>query len=458
MEEGLAKILALAALKKGGGGGGGSVNSVNGKTGNVTLTAADFDIYRVVYTVNLDTNTCTCNKTANEIFTAMQSGKSVEAALVDVDSGYTIAHLSSVLSGGAILIWSAHGYSTNHAKLYVLYHIVANNAASIQVIDLKNTPAELGFGYATCDTYAASEATIIKYELSEGGIVAIKFNRDVPAGATLNISSTGAKAIYYRGLPITNGVIKADDTVTFIYSTYYHVLSIDHEAPVKSVNGRTGYVDLDDTYLGLTDTLAFETLLNSTEAVAIPIVLSNQNTVMIPDGDLGPEWIRGMVVSNRKVLFGTVVSDGNNGFEPDGRVFEIDSQGSGTTGQLDLHCIKDGILYQITMNYGTRYTGTITETNLAQTEVTVSDAGAVTQECADNTIYTFTGALTSLTLTQATGAREYVIIFTTGSTAPTVTFPSGVVFPDTLTIEANKRYEVSVRDGYAVAQSWAVSR
>lgn len=93
----------------------------------------------------------------------------------------------------------------------------------------------------------------------------------------------------------------------------------------------------------------------------------------------------------------------------------------------------------------------------AITEVTVSDAGAVSQACADNTIYTFTGALTSLTLTQASGAREYLVIFATGSTAPTVTFPSGVAFPDTLTIEANKRYEVSVRDGYAVAQSWAVS-
>ena len=93
----------------------------------------------------------------------------------------------------------------------------------------------------------------------------------------------------------------------------------------------------------------------------------------------------------------------------------------------------------------------------APSEVTITTAGAVTQECADNTIYTFTGALTSLTLTQATGAREYLVILTTGSTAPTVTFPSGVAFPDTLTIEANKRYEVSVRDGYAVCASWAVS-
>ncbi|MBQ1716594.1 MAG: hypothetical protein II025_01700, partial [Ruminococcus sp.] len=93
----------------------------------------------------------------------------------------------------------------------------------------------------------------------------------------------------------------------------------------------------------------------------------------------------------------------------------------------------------------------------AATEVTNAASGAVSQACEDNTIYTFTGSLTSLTLTEASGAREYIVIFTTGSTAPTVTFPSGVAFPDTLTIEANKRYEVSVRDGYAVAQSWVVS-
>lgn len=93
----------------------------------------------------------------------------------------------------------------------------------------------------------------------------------------------------------------------------------------------------------------------------------------------------------------------------------------------------------------------------APAEVTVTTAGAVSQACENNTIYTFTGELTSLTLTEASGAKEYIVIFTTGSTAPNVTFPSGVEFPSSLTIEASTRYEISVRDGYAVAQSWAVS-
>jgi hypothetical protein len=94
------------------------------------------------------------------------------------------------------------------------------------------TPAKLGQGYAVCSTAAATAAkvaSISSYALVAGGIVAIKFAEDVPANATLNITSKGAKAIYYRGSPITAGVIKAGDTVTMIYSTYYHVLSIDRD-------------------------------------------------------------------------------------------------------------------------------------------------------------------------------------------------------------------------------------
>lgn len=92
------------------------------------------------------------------------------------------------------------------------------------------SPAKLGQGYAVCSTAAATAAkaaSISSYALTTGGIVTIKFNEAVPANATLNITSKGAKAIYYRGAAITAGVIKAGDTVTMIYSTYYHVLSID---------------------------------------------------------------------------------------------------------------------------------------------------------------------------------------------------------------------------------------
>lgn len=90
--------------------------------------------------------------------------------------------------------------------------------------------ASLGQGYATQSNSAAATAitaSISSYALSAGGFVTIKFVYDVPANATLNISSKGAKAIYNQGAPITAGVIKAGDTATFVYSTYYHLISID---------------------------------------------------------------------------------------------------------------------------------------------------------------------------------------------------------------------------------------
>jgi hypothetical protein len=99
------------------------------------------------------------------------------------------------------------------------------------------TPVKLGFGYATCSTAEATTAktaSLSSYTLTTGGIVAVKFTNAVPAGSTLNINSKGAKAIYYRGEAITAGVIKAGDTVTMIYSTYYHVIAIDRAAPTRT--------------------------------------------------------------------------------------------------------------------------------------------------------------------------------------------------------------------------------
>ena len=106
------------------------------------------------------------------------------------------------------------------------------------------TNASLGQGYGTCATAAATKAkavTLSSYSLVTGGIVAVKFTYDVPAGATLNVNSKGAKAIYYHGAAITDGIIKAGDVAYFIYSTYYYLLGVDdiiHPASsVASIDG-----------------------------------------------------------------------------------------------------------------------------------------------------------------------------------------------------------------------------
>ncbi len=102
------------------------------------------------------------------------------------------------------------------------------------------TNVKLGHGYCTCSTAAATvakTASLSSYTLTTGGIVAVKFtNGNTASSPTLNINSKGPIAIYYRGAALTDtGLIKAGDTVTFIYSTNYHIISID-----KGATGATG--------------------------------------------------------------------------------------------------------------------------------------------------------------------------------------------------------------------------
>lgn len=91
--------------------------------------------------------------------------------------------------------------------------------------------ASLGQGYGTCSTAAATTAKVVSlssYSLTNGGVVSVKFTYAVPAGATMNVNSKGAKAIYYRGAAITAGIIEAGDIATFIYNgTQYHLLTVD---------------------------------------------------------------------------------------------------------------------------------------------------------------------------------------------------------------------------------------
>lgn len=93
------------------------------------------------------------------------------------------------------------------------------------------TNEALGQGYGVCSTAAGTAAktvSITNYLLTKYGVVVVKFDNNVPASATLNVTSKGAKAIYYKGAAITAGVINAGDTATFMYDgTNYKLLSVD---------------------------------------------------------------------------------------------------------------------------------------------------------------------------------------------------------------------------------------
>ena len=161
--------------------------------------------------------------------------------VVTSEAGYTI----DINNLGAKPVYNSNAAATQNATWFNINYTVLliYNSARVEggcwdyVVgynsDTTYSPVKLGFGYTTCSTAEATLAKVASlnsYALTTGGIVSIRFSNNVPANSTLNINSKGAKAIYFKNAAITDGIIKAGDTATFIYSTAYRLISIDRWA------------------------------------------------------------------------------------------------------------------------------------------------------------------------------------------------------------------------------------
>ena len=105
--------------------------------------------------------------------------------------------------------------------------------------------------YNTCSTAAATAAKTVSagdFSLETGASVMVKFaNTNSASNPTLNVSDTGAKAIYYKGAAITASYLKANYTYTFVYNgTQWDLvgeINTDSGGDIKGVtagNGLTG--------------------------------------------------------------------------------------------------------------------------------------------------------------------------------------------------------------------------
>lgn len=97
--------------------------------------------------------------------------------------------------------------------------------ATINKININSAEYDLvgSMFYGSCSTAAGTAAKTAsingKFTLYTGATVAIKFtNKNTAANPTLNVSGTGAKAIYYHGAAIPTNYIKANSTYTFVYN------------------------------------------------------------------------------------------------------------------------------------------------------------------------------------------------------------------------------------------------
>ena len=84
-------------------------------------------------------------------------------------------------------------------------------------------------GYGTCSTAAATAAKVVActgFSLTTGARISVRFTvTNTAASPTLNVNSTGAKAIRYRNAAITAGYLAANSTYDFVYDgTYYQLV------------------------------------------------------------------------------------------------------------------------------------------------------------------------------------------------------------------------------------------
>lgn len=109
--------------------------------------------------------------------------------------------------------------------------------------------------YAVCSTAAGTAAktvTISGFRLFTGAVAYIKFSvKNTAANPTLNISGTGAKAIWYQGAAISSSYLNANRTYAFIYDGSVYQLIGDINTDTKysvftgattSAAGKTGLV------------------------------------------------------------------------------------------------------------------------------------------------------------------------------------------------------------------------
>lgn len=120
-------------------------------------------------------------------------------------------------------------YKANEASSYESYKVSISQIYDYLINTNKLSPETLGFGVGTCSVPSVSSTsltvTLPNYKLVKNGLVMVTFTGyNVAAGASLNINSQGAKAIYFNNSPITSNVITPNMSVLFGYDGTHYVM------------------------------------------------------------------------------------------------------------------------------------------------------------------------------------------------------------------------------------------
>lgn len=291
--------------------------------------------------------------------------------------------------------------------------------------------------YTTCSTAAATAAktaSVTGYSLLTGSQVRVKFNNANTASApTLNITSTGAKSMRYKGVVIDGSNFTFDTTkiYTFTYTGNYYDLEGDWDQGGSSVDAAIDGITFD----GTTDITRFAMCDTAANTVA-----------------------KTVTIEGFKVATGARISlYMQNGHSMPTMTLNINSLGAKTVfygGQSYLPALGVG-------TYDFVYTSGGTWDLVTNKPKSIRTIGGTTASGAlqTNQFFKFSNTLTSLnvsaTPTNVPNA-EYSCEFTAASTGCTFTYPPAWKWANGIvpTIEAGKTYQLSVTNNCAVIASF----
>ena len=115
--------------------------------------------------------------------------------------------------------------------------------------------------YGICNTsvsVVAKTATLSGFKLVSGAKAVIKFTYGSTATSpTLNISSTGAKAIYYKGAAVPSGLITANAFVELVYDgTRYNIVGDLAQAKINELESMLSVTDITSSFSPSTDKIS----------------------------------------------------------------------------------------------------------------------------------------------------------------------------------------------------------
>ena len=158
--------------------------------------------------------------------TIINHSNSIEAGTAQGDASKTLAY------GGTFTIptinYDAQGHITGKGTTTMTMPAVpatvatANKLSTARAIDGVNFNGSAAIThYGTCSTAAATAAKVVSltgFTLVTGARIMVKFTvTNTAASPTLNVNSTGAKSIMYRGSAISAGYLAANRVYEFVY-------------------------------------------------------------------------------------------------------------------------------------------------------------------------------------------------------------------------------------------------